>query len=178
MEYTFRNSAGEAPTTLLLSDHGITVKQGKEEYSVPYIGIHQVNLDKVKDKVYRTVVAVEGRRPLVITNRYQVDQRTVEDRSRAYSTFIRVLHYHLKDKSKALYASGSDASRLWTQVIVAAAIAFVVSFTAEFMGFSLLNPFFQGAILAAAMGLAVLARFISHWPRKYEPTEIPLRFLP
>jgi hypothetical protein len=178
MEYTYRNSAGEAPTTVLLSEHGITVKQGKDEYSVPYIGINQVNLDKVGDKAYRAIVLVEGHRSLVITNRYHIDQSTVEDRSRAYSTFIRVLHYHLKDKSKASYASGSDTSRLWVQVVIAAALAFVVSFTADFMGVSLFNPIVQGVLLAVAMGVVLLARYVTHWPRKYEPTEIPLRFLP
>jgi len=178
MEYTFRNSPGEMPTTIVLSDHGITVKQGNSQYSVPYIGINQVNLDKIRDKVYRAVVLVEGHRPLVITNKYHADQRTVEDRSRAYSTFIRVLHYHLKDKSKAMYASGSDASRLWGQICVAATIAFFISFTAEYAGASIMHPIFQGAVLAAALGLAIIARYAGHLPRRYKPTEIPMRLLP
>jgi len=178
MEYTFRNSAGEMPTTIQLSDYGITVKQGKDQYSVPYIGINQVNLDKVGNKLFRAVVLIEGHRPVVITNKYHADQRTVEDRSRAYSTFIRVLHYHLKDKSRAMYASGSDAARLWAQICVAATIAFLISFTVEFAGVGLLHPVVQGSILAAALGLAVLARYAGHWPRRYKPTEIPMRLLP
>jgi hypothetical protein len=178
MEYTFRNSPGEMPSTIQLSEHGITVKQGNDQYSVPYIGINQVNLDKVGNKVFRAVVLIEGHRPLVITNKYHADQVTVEDRSRAYSTFIRVLHYHLKDKSRALYASGSDASRLWGQICAAATVAFLVSFTAEFAGFSLLEPVFQGSILAAALGVAIMARYAGHWPRRYKPTEIPMRLLP
>jgi hypothetical protein len=112
MEYTFRNSVGELPTTILLSDQVLTVKQGQDEYSVPYLGVIQVNLDKIGPKVFRAVLHLEGHRPVVITNRYQAGQLTVEDRSRAYSTFVRVLHYHLKDKSRASYASGSDASRI------------------------------------------------------------------
>jgi hypothetical protein len=178
MEYTFRNSAGEMPTTVLLSEHGITVKTGNDEYSVPYVGINQVNLDKLSTKVYRAIVLVEGHRPLVITNKYHADQRTVEDRSRAYSTFIRVLHYHLKDKSRASFASGSDATRMWVQMTVAAAVAFVISFTAEFMGVGILNAIYQGMILTAALGLLIVGRYAGHWPKRYNPTEIPLRFLP
>src|SRR5690348_2369925 len=117
MEYTFRNSVAELPTTIQLSDQVVTIKQGQEEYSVPYIGVNQVNLDKVGPKVYQAVVHLEGHRPVVITNHYHAGQHTIEDRSRQYSTFIRVLHYHLKDKSRASYASGSDASRIWTQVV-------------------------------------------------------------
>ena len=178
MEYSFRNSVGELPTTILLTDQVLTVKQGNDEFSVPYLGVIQVNLDKVGPKVYRAVLHLEGQRPIVITNRYHAGPLTVEDRSRAYSTFIRVLHYHLKDKSRASYASGSDASRLWTQVIIAAAAAFVLSFTGELLGFRFLNPFIQGAILSGVMGLVILAFRAGHWPKAYKPTEIPMRFLP
>src|SRR5688572_82094 len=113
MEYTFRNSPTELPTTLFLSDEVLTIKAGKEQFSVPYLGVNQVNLDRVSAKVYRAIIHLEGHSPVVITNQYCVDSVAVEDRSRGYSIFIRVLHYHLKDKSKASYASGSDASKLW-----------------------------------------------------------------
>lgn len=178
MEYTFRNSPGESATTVLLTEHGITVKQGHDEYSVPYIGITMVNIDKLTSKVFHAIVMIEGHRPLVITNRYYIDNHTVEDRSRAYSTFIRVMHYHLKDKSKASFASGSAASRLRLQIITAAAVAFVISFVAEYAGLSLLNPFVQGAVLATALALLILVRYVNHWPRSYNPTDIPMRFLP
>jgi hypothetical protein len=178
MEYSFRNSAGELPTTILLSDQFLTIKQGNDEFTVPYLGVIQVNLDKTGPKLYRAVLHLEGQRPIVITNKYHAGPLTVEDRSRAYSTFVRVLHYHLKDKSRASYASGSDASKLWTQVIVAAALAFILSFTGELLGFRFLNPFVQGAILSIVMGLVILAWRAGHWPKTYKPTEIPMRFLP
>jgi hypothetical protein len=178
MEYTFRNSATEVPTTLHLSDEVLTVSSGKEKFSVPYLGVVQVNLDKVNTKVYRAIVHVEGHSPIVITNRYCVDAVTVEDRSRAYSTFIRVMHYHLKDKSKAHYASGSETSKLWTQVVVAAAVSFILSFVCELMGVGFMNPFVQGAILSLVMGSLIFAWRAGHWPKTYKPTEIPMRFLP
>jgi hypothetical protein len=178
MEYTFRNSASELPTTLLLSDEVLTVKTGKEQFSVPYLGVTQVNLDKVNAKVFRAIIHVEGHNPILVTNRYCVDANTTEDRSRGYSTFIRVMHYHLKDKSKASYASGSDSGKLWTQVTAAGAISFVLSFVGELLGYRLLNPFVQGAILSLVMGGLIFAWRAGHWPKTYNPTEIPLRFLP
>jgi hypothetical protein len=178
MEYTFRNSPAELPTTLFLSDDVLTIKTGKEQFSVPYLGVNQVHLDKVSPKLYRAIIHFEGHNPLVITNQYCVDSVTVEDRSRGYSIFIRVLHYHLKDKSKALYASGSDAGKLWTQVVIAAAVSFVLSFVGELLGVRFLNPFVQGGILSLVMGGLIFAWRAGHWPRTYNPTEIPLRFLP
>ena len=178
MEYTFRNSTAELPTTLLLSDEFLTVKSGKEQFSVPYLGVNQVNLDKVNAKLYRAIIHLEGHNPIVITNRYCVDSVTVEDRSRGYSTFIRVLHYHLKDKSRASYASGSDSGKLWTQVVIAATISFVLSFVGELLGVRFLNPIIQGAILSLVMAGVIFAWRAGHWPRTYNPTEIPLQFLP
>ena len=92
MEYTFRNSPTELPTTLFLSDEVLTIKAGKEQFSVPYLGVNQVNLDRVSAKVYRAIIHLEGHSPVVITNQYCVDSVAVEDRSRGYSIFIRVLH--------------------------------------------------------------------------------------
>ena len=166
------------PTTILLSDQFLTVKTGNDQFSVPYLGVIQVNLDRINAKLYRAVLHMEGHRPILITNRYQTDAVTVEDRSRSYSTFIRVLHYHLKDKSKASYASGSDASKLWTQVVAAAAISFVLSFVGELFGVKFINVFVQGAILSLIMGSLIFAWRAGHWPKTYNPTEIPMRFLP
>jgi hypothetical protein len=88
------------------------------------------------------------------------------------------MHYHLKDKSKASFASGSDSMKLWIQVSVAAVLAFAISFTTDFLGINMLNAFFQGGILAALLCLVVVARYARHWPRQYHPDEIPFQFLP
>lgn len=154
------------------------MKRGKDEFSIIYAGVSSVNLDRGSDKIFKTVLHLEGHRPLLITNKYYTSERAVEDRSRAYSTFIRVLHYHLKDKSKASYAYGTRRSRLGLSVSFAAALAFGISFTAEFMGVSIFNAYVQGAILAALMATAILFISVRHWPRNYNPAEIPLEFLP
>jgi hypothetical protein len=112
VEYTFRSSSAEMPTTITLSEYNLTVKQGKQEMVIPYAGINEVVLNKSGSKMFRTFLHPEGGKPLIITNRYYTSEKNVEDRSRAYGTFIRVLHFHLKDKSRANFISGAGSSWL------------------------------------------------------------------
>ncbi|HZY82594.1 MAG TPA: hypothetical protein VFE50_23870 [Cyclobacteriaceae bacterium] len=109
MEYTFRSSSAEMPTTIYLSEYNLTIKQGKQETIIPYAGINEVVLSKSHAKLFKTFLHPEGGKPVVITNRYYTSEKTVEDRSRAYGTFIRVLHFHLKDKSRANFVSGTGS---------------------------------------------------------------------
>lgn len=93
------------PTTILLAEYNLTIKKGKEETVIPYAVINEVVLNKSNGKQFRTRLLPDGGRPIVITNTYQTSSKDIEDRSRAYATFVRVLHFHLKDKSKAKYSA-------------------------------------------------------------------------
>lgn len=105
VEYTFRPSLNDMPTTICLAEYNLTVKQGKQETVIPYAVINEVVLNKNSGKLFRARLLPDGGKPIVITNTYQTSAREVEDRSRAYATFVRVLHFHLKDKSKAKYSA-------------------------------------------------------------------------
>jgi hypothetical protein len=105
MEYTFRPSLNEMPTTICLAEYNLTVKKGKQETVIPYAVITDVVLKKNSGKQFRTRLLPDGGKPIVITNTYHTSAKDVEDRSRAYSTFVRVLHFHLKDKSKARFSA-------------------------------------------------------------------------
>lgn len=178
VEYTFRSSSAEMPTTIYLNEYNLTIKQGKAETVVPYAGINAVVLNKPRPKLFRTQIVPEGGRPIVVTNQYYTSERTVEDRSRAYSTFVRVLHFHLKDKSKANFISGNGAGSLWVWLCVAMALGFILAFTAGYLGFVLVSPLFDGVILAIALGTIVLALRLGRIPKSYTPNDIPLEFLP
>lgn len=178
VEYTFRASASEMPTTILLTEYNLTVKQGKLEKVIPYAGINEVVLDKVSDKEYKTLLRTEGGRPLTITNKYYTGAKEIEDRSRAYSTFVRVLHFHLKDKSKAHYISGGASGTVGIWVALSIAAAFVIAFVARYYGLSVGGAYIDGAVLSVILiGAGYLIR-MGRVPKAYAPTDIPLDFLP
>lgn len=114
MEYTYRPSLDEMPITICLAEYNLTVKQGKTETVIPYAVINEVVLNKSKGKLFRTRLLPDGGKPIVVTNTYHTSARNIEDRSRAYSTFVRVLHFHLKDKSKASFSATVAVLRLFS----------------------------------------------------------------
>lgn len=166
------------PTTVYLSEYNMTVKQGKQETVIPYAGINEVVLNKGGGKVFRTQLRPEGGRPIVITNTYYTSEKTVEDRSRAYATFVRVLHFHLKDKSKATFMSGNRLGALWLTFCTATALAFLISSTIGYLGFGFINPLVDGAMLAVLFDGIIAATMLGRFPKHYVPGDIPLEFLP
>ena len=113
MEYTFRPSLSEMPTTIFLAEYNLTIKKGKEETVIPYAVINEVVLNKDNGKHFRTRLLPDGGKAVVITNTYYASPKEIEDRSRAYSTFVRVLHFHLKDKSRAKFSAMSSILMLF-----------------------------------------------------------------
>ena len=80
---------------------------------IPYAVINEVVLNKSNGKQFRAKLLPDGGKPIVITNTYRTTSKDVEDRSRAYATFVRVLHFHLKDKSKAKFSTIVTALKLF-----------------------------------------------------------------
>jgi len=177
MNYTYQNSPSDVPKTILLDEFNLTVRSSGQETVFPYSKIIEVQLDRSERK-FKTLLSIEGGKILTITNRTFTADKRPEDQSRVYSTFVRVLHFHLKDKSRAVYSSGSSKVKIGSWAIAAILLSFVISFTAEYWEISLINPFVQVAILTVMMGIIIMTLSISKWPKHYEPTNIPLEFLP
>jgi hypothetical protein len=166
------------PVTIYLNEYNLVLKQGKQETVIPYAGINQVVLNKLSAKIFRTRLHPEGGHPIVITNTYYTSAKTVEHRSRAYSTFVRVLHFHLKDKSKANFHSGNGMASLWIWLSFAIAIGFLAALSIGYMGFTLVSPAVDGTILATILAAIVVATRLGRIPKAYTPNDIPLEFLP
>lgn len=166
------------PTTILLSEYNLILKCGKQERVIPYASIIEVNLSKGREKIFKTSLRPDGENPVVITNQYFQSAGTAEDRSRAYSTFIRVLHFHLKDKSKAIFTSGNRTFRIGFQIVSITVAAFVISFAADFFGFRLFDPLIQAFGLTFLFGILFILSGFATWPRNYHPSDIPMEFLP
>ncbi len=177
LEYTFKNTSRDEAQTIVLNDYNLTVRSGSEETVLPYAHITSVRLCKVSQDIFRMIISFNDK-TLIVTNQFVADNGGTENRSRLYATFVRVLHFHLKDKSKALYKSGCSREKLWRSSIAAATGSFVLCFVADFLGFSLINPYIDAAILSAMFISLLLFMQIGSLPKDYSATNIPLELLP
>ena len=177
LEYTFKNTARDVAQTVLLNDYNMTIRWSDQEIVVPYANITNVRLCKVSGDVFRMIVSYDGK-TLLITNQFVADNGGTENRSRLYATFVRVLHFHLKDKSTALYKTGCSREKLWRSGIAAAAGSFILCFVSDFLGFSIINPYIDAAILSATFITLLVMMQIGSLPKDYSATNIPLELLP
>lgn len=177
MEYTFKNTAHDQVRTILLNDYNMTIRSGGEEMVVPYTNITNVALCKVSDEVFRMIIT-HNNRSLVVTNQFVSDDGTTEMKSRLYATFVRVLHFHLKDKSSAQYKSGCSREKLWKSAGLAVFASFILCFVSDFLGFYVINPYVDAAMLSVLfVGVLVLMQF-GRLPKDYSATNIPFELLP
>jgi hypothetical protein len=177
VEYTFKSADREEPITLVLGDNSISVRSLDSETAIPYAGITRVQLCRGSRGLYKTILHFDGGKPLVINNQPYVADNSV-DQSRLYSTFIRVLHYHLKDKSSATYSIGYSMDSLARMGILGVAISFGVSFLANFLGFDLINPVASAFILTGVSAAGIFLLYAGQLPKTYIATNIPLELLP
>lgn len=177
MEYTFKNTARDLAQTVLLNDYNLTIRSGDHDTVVPYANITNVRLCKVSGDIFRMIISFSGK-SLVITNQFVADNGGTENRSRQYATFVRVLHFHLKDKSTALYKSGCSREKLWRSGIAAATGSFILCFVSDFLGFNIINPYIDAAILSAIFIALLMVMQIGSLPKDYSATNIPLELLP
>jgi hypothetical protein len=177
LEYTFRNSDRDQVHTLLLNDYNMTVRSGQVEVVVPYANITNVRLCKVSGEIFRMIISYNDK-TLVVTNQFVAGTGETVNQSRLYTTFVRVLHFHLKDKSTAHYKSGCSREKLWRSAIVAAFTSFILCFVSDFLGFSIINPYVDAFVLSAFfIGVILLLQF-GRLPKDYSATNIPFELLP
>lgn len=176
-EYTYKNSLSEKPCTAILTEYNLTIQSEGQERVIPYANILTVRLCKSK-KRFNAVIQPDGQQPITITNQFYLSGREREDRSRQYTTFIRILHFHLKDKSTAEYTCGKNIKNLLTWACSAVVVAFIFSFVLEFLQMSPINS----NMLAVGLSLFAVAFIVFiNWgrlPNVYRPENIPLQFLP
>lgn len=177
LEYSFKNTARDLVHTVLLNDYNMTVRSGNDVWVVPYANITNVRLCKVSGEVFRMIISYDGK-VLMVTNQFVADNGAIENRSRLYSTFVRVLHFHLKDKSTARYKSGCSREKLLRSTVFAAAFSFVLCFVADFLGFHVLNPYVDAGILSALCIGVLLMMQLGRLPKDYSATHIPFELLP
>jgi hypothetical protein len=161
----------------VLSEFNMSVQSMAEERSIAYASIVSLRLSK-SNSFYKAIITADGENPIEVTNRFYRTDGSFEDRSRHYETFIRVLHFHLKEKSGAHFCTGCS----WGKIILAA-ISALVAALAFSAGLYLLKINFidvvtQFFLLAALFIGFLMAAFWPNFPKAYQPEHIPSQFLP
>jgi hypothetical protein len=178
VEYTFKNAPRDLTHTILLNDYNMTVKVAGVETVVPYANIVSVRLCKSSPQIFKMVIRYNDQQLLVVSNRFVQNSGETEFRSRMYSTFVRVLHFHLKDKSKAVYKTGGSRQQLRRWAITLVMLSFVFCFVADYMGFNFFNPYLEATLLSAVLLLVLALAYIRQLPKDYSATNIPFTLLP
>jgi hypothetical protein len=178
VEYTFKNSLAEKAVSITLNQYNFSIQHADKEEVIPYAGITSVRLSRTTGSTFRILINAEGREPVIVSNKYFLPNGSAEDRSKQYVAFVRVLHYHLKEKSTTSYISGFSLNLLTVWLLISAFASFFVSFVSEYLEISLFNPFVQALILTGLIVTTVIIFNRGHFPKHYSPGEIPLRFLP
>lgn len=177
MEYTFKLSTASSETTVSLHANHLVVQLGKVEEVIAYANIHQVRLFRASGAFYIILYCLHHK-PIHISNRYCHPDGRFDDFSRAYASFVRVLHFHLKDKSQCTFSCGLSWERLWVSFVFLMAaglgITYFFSFHQAFFG----NALMLGTTAFGLMSLIFIFIVKNRIPRSYDPEQIPFRYLP
>lgn len=176
-EYTFKNSAGDKPCTVILTDYNLIVQKGDYERSIPYANIASVRLCRSQKK-FTAVVHPDGQSAITISNQFYLSGRECEDRSRQYATFVRILHFHLKDKSTPEYVCGKHLHSLIIWACTLVVLSFALAFVLEYFNLNPLSTWGLALLISGALLLILTATNWGRFPNIYKPDQIPFQFLP
>jgi len=174
LEYSFTNRSRKGTTRIRLGDYDFEVKQNDRVESISYASVFSVRMNRERDHVYCLYVHSDGKRPIEITSLAASGQQANQE----YSMFVRVLHHHLMEKSRATFLSGCNRGILVNRVLLVGLISVVISLTAHAAGFSWMNPILQAMLAMLLTGTVFLLFSLRNLPREYVPAEIPLQYLP
>jgi hypothetical protein len=178
MEYATKASATDAQTLLTTEDQTLVVVQGSSQKSIPYSAINEVRLRQMGDQHFQATLFGHGFKPLVISSLFFHDNGSVENCGSSYAAFIRVLHYHLREKGNATFCTGMRRREMTARLVLVFAISAVASGVIDMFELSGVNAFLQGGIIAFILTAALCLAAMHNLPRRYEPSEIPINFLP
>ena len=177
MEYSFQKSIREKQITIRLNEFDLTIISDGKTQDIPYLQITEVRLCR-KNNSYLIRVDSLDCGTLVIPS-FTIDETGNQvDQSRPYQTFVRVLHMHLQNKSKAIFYTGLGITIRSIYVIIALFCAGALFVIEEYFDVTPLS----GILLSATMFIGVIAILVlsnfSQWQKTYSPTEVPLNMLP
>ncbi|NOT75577.1 MAG: hypothetical protein HOP08_11655 [Cyclobacteriaceae bacterium] len=178
MEYSCKNSPKDEQMALVLGDYSLIFRKGETEEVIAYANILSLRINKLSGKVYRMHLYPDGHRPIIISNQCFDKSGKLVDQSREYSLLVRVLHHHLKDKSKSVFSCGGNSEKIWQLIGISTIFFFLGSLLANYWSISLFNPYIQGSVLSGVAAAIIITLNARNLPKTYQPTEVPIQFLP
>ena len=176
MEYIFRNGPNGKPQKLLLNEYDIIVEQQGSALTIPYASITEVRLSRKRDLFAAQIFALNDKKISITNKSFQLNQWV--DQSRAYHTFMRVLHMHLSSKSSAVFYSGSRIGEYTLKCLILFTITALLYVGEEYFDLIPMSSSLLAFVFGILGGVMVLSPLIHHWPKNYSPTDIPLDLLP
>jgi hypothetical protein len=172
VEYTFKNSLSGEPTTVVLGEYSLSwFTEGKERL-IPYANILSVQLSRSGKKFY-TSIKPSDQPEIRITS---ISVTGEEAGGSQYATFIRVLHYHLREKSMAYYVCGNNLPGILYTSCASVIISFGLSHSISKLSFYQSNLV---ALILTFLSITVIAIVNrGQFPNVYKPENIPSQFLP
>ena len=128
--------------------------------------------------VYSLRLTTSDRKTFTISNQYVQNTGHIEDKSAAYAMFVRVLHMHLKEKSRARFNCKKVFYVRDRNKVLLVFLLFGISYLIDFMGIKLFHPIIHGLALS---GIALLLIAVSEKNKGIENSsgkEIPREYLP
>lgn len=166
---------------MLLTSNALHLYIDGAKYTTPYEKVVGVWLSTpagfLAGNTYACTLNIEDAKPIYVPIKNFDESGDLIDQSNHYNSFIRVLHVHLREKSKAHYYFGVRPISYAIKVLVLLSIIF-----ACLACYLLLN---LSGVVVIPLGLVLMAsaytllRFgIKSFPKLYDPNEIPLGLLP
>ena len=174
-EYICKNSVGQKPITVRLLDFQLEWQCGEASGSISYANIIFVQLTRMRSR-FKIRIKSDYQGSIILTNRFYLTSSEFEDRSRQYNTFVRVLHFHLKN-SVATFSAGTARHEL----ILVTSIMVVATFSLQWLIIqlsALATPYYWfiafNIVLFAVAALLIFRKY----PKPYLPESIPMECLP
>ncbi len=177
MEYSFQNSLNEKPVKAILEEFELTIDTEENKKNIPYASITEVRLGRKKDLYYTHIIS-QDYGTLLITNRTYESAGEWKDQSRTYHTFIRVLHMHLQNKSKASFYSGFSLGAQALKLGGAFLLSCFLFLAEEYFDVVTTNSILISVLFFGVCVVLIVLPNLSQWPKNYQPTDIPLNLLP
>ncbi len=177
MEYVFKNSVSHKPCTISLSEFSMKVQSATEEKNISYASFLSIRLSK-SNGIFKTMIKIDGDKHIEITNRFYRLDGSFEDRTRQYEIFIRVIHFHLKEKSDAQFCTGCSWRKVFLSTTSSILAALSLSLLLHLLNINFIDLATQSFLFITLFLGFLFAALWPNLPKTYLPTHIPSQFLP